>query len=358
MVKTSEKYEFHEYCLLFQQADERTLSDMADDIIKNGLNDAIVLYEGKILDGRNRYLACLMADAEMRFEEYRGDEALQYAISKNLHRRHLTEAQRADVAARVHTMSSGIPIGEVAKQFNVSETSVQKAEKIRAIASDKIKQAVAEGKASINRAVKTLKEAERQTGIKVGDNTSAEDKKRVHAAQDAIDAAIPERSKPGKRSILTEDAPAPKPDKSTSAKEFNDKVLSGVFDGSRFRKNMAKIQAIITEMEQVPALYNDAYEMIQTLEQTKAFNMAVGAVIDAVKKAETMLRSDDTDFKKVQQALKALQADRFKIDPYVEDDKREVLEVIMQKFFDDADAYVRQAQDIRNDLLKREQAAQ
>jgi hypothetical protein len=60
-----------------------------------------VLHEGKILDGRHRYLACLAKQEPPRFCEYAGqcDSALAFVISKNIRRRHLTESQRAFVAA-------------------------------------------------------------------------------------------------------------------------------------------------------------------------------------------------------------------------------------------------------------------
>ena len=41
------------------------------------------------------------------YEEYTGEDALQYVISKNLHRRHLNETQRAGVASRMANMEHG-----------------------------------------------------------------------------------------------------------------------------------------------------------------------------------------------------------------------------------------------------------
>ena len=81
--------EAHRFCEIFPVADESTLQDMANSISQHGLQEDIVTYEGKILDGRSRYSACLMAGVEPVFEEYDGDDALQYVITKNLHRRHL-----------------------------------------------------------------------------------------------------------------------------------------------------------------------------------------------------------------------------------------------------------------------------
>ena len=48
-------YEYHELANLFPLMDESQYSDLVADIKENGLVESIVLHEGKILDGRNRY---------------------------------------------------------------------------------------------------------------------------------------------------------------------------------------------------------------------------------------------------------------------------------------------------------------
>jgi len=81
------------------------LRELADDIRQNGLQNAIVLYQGKILDGRNRYLACPMAGVKPRFVQWDGEGSpLQWVISENMVRRHLTSSQRAVIALELLPM--------------------------------------------------------------------------------------------------------------------------------------------------------------------------------------------------------------------------------------------------------------
>ena len=92
-------YPLHPACQLFPQLHDEELRDLADDIRRNGLQNAIVLLDGRILDGRNRYLACRLAKVEPRFKEWDGEGSpAEWVLSQNLIRRHLSSSQRAVVA--------------------------------------------------------------------------------------------------------------------------------------------------------------------------------------------------------------------------------------------------------------------
>ena len=75
------------------------VTDIDADALPRGLNEDIVLFGDTILDGRNRYRACLAVKVKPRFRSYEGNNPLAYVISSNLAGRHLNESQRAMVAA-------------------------------------------------------------------------------------------------------------------------------------------------------------------------------------------------------------------------------------------------------------------
>lgn len=97
----SKLLDYHSAASLFPLLGETALAELADDIRANGLINPIILdRENLILDGRNRYLACLVAGVEPRFEIYEGDDPLGFVVSLNVKRRNLSKQQLAIAAAR------------------------------------------------------------------------------------------------------------------------------------------------------------------------------------------------------------------------------------------------------------------
>jgi len=105
---TPARYGAHPFAEIFPMIGQRELQELAADIQENGLNNAIVLLEDKILDGRCRSAACALAGVEPRYVPYKpGKDPLRWVVSQNLHRRHLTDSQRAMVAARLANLRRG-----------------------------------------------------------------------------------------------------------------------------------------------------------------------------------------------------------------------------------------------------------
>lgn len=97
------KYEDHPIAAIFPMIPEQELGDLAASIAKHGQRDPIILLEGKILDGRNRYRACQLAKVEPAVRVFDpkqdGGSPLALVLDLNLTRRHLSTGQRAAIAA-------------------------------------------------------------------------------------------------------------------------------------------------------------------------------------------------------------------------------------------------------------------
>lgn len=92
-------FDYHPACQLFPTLSDEDFRALADDIKENGLLEPIIVYNGEILDGRNRFEACEVSGVDPQFIAWNGDGSpAQFVISKNLHRRHLTASQRAAIA--------------------------------------------------------------------------------------------------------------------------------------------------------------------------------------------------------------------------------------------------------------------
>ena len=101
---------FHPYADIFPLIEGEAFHQFAADIKQNGLIENIVTTpDGLILDGRNRYLACLKAGVEPKFEITKEppEKWADFVISKNVHRRQLTGSQCALAAAKLVTTTHG-----------------------------------------------------------------------------------------------------------------------------------------------------------------------------------------------------------------------------------------------------------
>jgi hypothetical protein len=107
------------------------------DILRNGLQMSIVLFEERILDGRNCYRACKEAGIPLRIFNYEGDDPVGVVASLNLHRPHLNPSQRAMTAARLadskpggdrsKPQNCGLSHGQAAASYMVSKRLVDMA---------------------------------------------------------------------------------------------------------------------------------------------------------------------------------------------------------------------------------------
>lgn len=172
--------EFHPLANIFPLLDGQPYSDLCADVLKNGVREGIWVLDGKILDGRNRWRAAKAMSVDCPIREYEGDDPAGFVVSLNLHRRHLNEAQRGMVAAklanikhgggRVSEQAANLPLvtqAAAAEMLNVGERSVRSAVKLQAEAPAEVVQAVERGAVSLNLAaqVAALPEPEKAAVI-------------------------------------------------------------------------------------------------------------------------------------------------------------------------------------------------
>ena len=93
-------YQIHKFANLFPLMSSGEFTEFKAKIEQNGYdgdNHPIWLYDGKILDGRNRYNACQELNIEPTFKNYTGDDPIWFIIKENLERRHLTTDQKGKI---------------------------------------------------------------------------------------------------------------------------------------------------------------------------------------------------------------------------------------------------------------------
>lgn len=108
--------QFHPVADIFPLINGAEFDALKADIAANGLLEPIWLHpDGRILDGRNRYRACLAVGIEPRYHTYGGildtPALVQFVVSLNLKRRHLDSGQKAFVALHVERV-----LGEAAQE--------------------------------------------------------------------------------------------------------------------------------------------------------------------------------------------------------------------------------------------------
>ena len=107
----------HSLCTIFPKLDSLAFEALRADILANGLRNPIIIKNGEVIDGQNRLQACKDLGIEPRFEEYAGDDLVEFVLAQNLHRRHLSAGQAATIVALAQDWSAAHPSGKLSK-FN------------------------------------------------------------------------------------------------------------------------------------------------------------------------------------------------------------------------------------------------
>lgn len=180
-------YQPHPYANIFPMMSEAEKANLIRSMQDDGYDATmpIVLHEGLILDGRNRYEAAQAAGVEPVFSTYEGNDPLAFVIRHNLHRRHLNPSQLALIGDEIATMKKGAQKGnkqaskdenecsnlsigisqtEAAEMVGSSRTNIQKAKSIKQEAPELIP-LIAAGEMTLHEASKEIKKQKRQAHI-------------------------------------------------------------------------------------------------------------------------------------------------------------------------------------------------
>lgn len=229
--------EIHPYAEIFPMHTAEAIKEIADDADKRGFTDKIVLYQGKILDGRGRYFAAELAMMTPEYENFedRHDclglgpaeldaKALDFVMSKNLLRRHLTAAHRALAAAnyarhkrgrsskksdnedgegeketpQIEAFSENTTNAQAAEAFGVTEADVDRAKAILTHGSKHLQKAVVENKVSLSDAAAIVSEP-KETQSKAVTLVSSGEHKTLRSAVSEITGRKPKAKKARKK---------------------------------------------------------------------------------------------------------------------------------------------------------------
>lgn len=156
------EYEHHPMAAIFPMLQEKELSLLVDSIKAVGQKEPIWLADGKILDGRNREAACLIAGVEPRYKEIpEQHDLLEFLLACNLTRRQMDASQRAIAAAKLEGYPHGgvrkpenretlLSLKDLSTRFRVSQTYIKNARNVLAQCDPAVTAAVEEGHIAVN----------------------------------------------------------------------------------------------------------------------------------------------------------------------------------------------------------------
>lgn len=172
----------HPAAKLFPMMVGGDLAALIADIRENGQREPIIIHEGLILDGRNRFAACEKLGIKPVTAKWdRAGTPEAFVISMNLHRRHLNESQRGLIAGKLATRtreetlipnafgrgkldvgipSSSLTVGQTAKMLNVSRDTVYEAKKVLREGTIEEIEAVRNGAVSVNTVAKKIRQSQ------------------------------------------------------------------------------------------------------------------------------------------------------------------------------------------------------
>ena len=203
---------YHEYANIYNMLTDEKMQNLAVTLKRDGQLIPITIYEGKILDGRNRYEACKIAGIECHSVEYTGDDPLQRVSNLNDHRRHDSTNQLALTGAKMANLRRGGQGGKLKVPMGTLKSAItqERAAELTGASLRNIKRA----KPIVENGIPELEEMTRndQVSIRAASTVAKlpeeEQREAVSKGADGIkEAAKKQRDTPVPRRIF----PSPKP---------------------------------------------------------------------------------------------------------------------------------------------------
>lgn len=106
MLAKLREFEVHPLADLFPLVEGQEYEDLRTSVRENGVVNRVTLYQGKILDGRNRMRAAIAEGVHVPTHNLPDDaDPVAFVLSQNIMRRHLTPHDRAALAIKVMEIS-------------------------------------------------------------------------------------------------------------------------------------------------------------------------------------------------------------------------------------------------------------
>lgn len=180
----------HELADEFPRITDVEFDELVASIKAEGVRERIVIHDGLILDGRNRYAAAEKAGLDEQdvprrmFNPATEGSPESFVLDTNIHRRHLTKSQIGFIVQRFAVRGEGRPncapgaqlppsAAEIAEQHGISRRTLVQAKKVDREGSDELKAAVRDGKLELKTAEKlaTRPKEEQDAAIKEAEDT-------------------------------------------------------------------------------------------------------------------------------------------------------------------------------------------
>lgn len=164
--KTVTTYPLDPCVELFPAMNSDEFNALKQSIQRNGQSEPILLFWGKVIDGRHRLKACEELGIEPKVETLSVktyEQAKSMAFARNINRRNLSTGQQALMAAALCTRKPGqanfaaateppLSQSQAAELFNVSRDSVQRAVRVYCDGSKELNRQLASGETTLNEA--------------------------------------------------------------------------------------------------------------------------------------------------------------------------------------------------------------